>query len=334
MTTGFYLLDHRNRVQQFGEKRRGGEDPSGTIVIHSAENVADLIGADLGAESVARYCTTRSDYGSYHRLVDADSIIKMAPLGYEAWQCTKTNPWSIGISMAVRAGDWKKYGAAYTTAVLRNAAKAAADAVRDLKKYWGIDVPITHISGAEARAKKPGFVAHGETDPARRTDPGADFDWPRFLRMVREELMADKAVGVERTFHTEWAIRPTQVREAPGGTVLRTLQLGGRASIIDGSGTRQEGWQHWWGETTSGNWVCLTDMSETRPHHTREVVEETHVMTEPGGGDQLHLLKVGVRFTVFDGSAVKVDDVWWVESTAGNWVRSAMTRKIDSNPEG
>jgi hypothetical protein len=329
MATGFYMLDHPNVVQQYGEKRRGGEEPSGTIVVHTAENVADLIGADLGAESVARYCTIRSDYGSYHRLVDADSIIPMAPLGYEAWHCTKTNPHSIGISMAVRAGDWKKYGAAYKTAVLRNAAKAAADAVRALERYWGVVVPIKHITGAEARAKRPGFVGHGETDPARRTDPGSDFDWPRFLQMVREELAADTAVDAEpRTFHTEWAIRPTQVREAPGGAVVRTLQLGDRASIIDGSGTRKEGWQHWWGETTSGNWLCLTDMSEARPHHTRVVTEETRPYELPGSGPQDRVLAVGKRFTAWDGSAVKVDGAWWVESTAGNWFAADKTRKI------
>ncbi|MCP2265582.1 N-acetylmuramoyl-L-alanine amidase [Promicromonospora thailandica] len=188
MATGFYLLDHPNRVQQYGKVRRGGNKPTGTIIIHTAENVADQIGADLGAESVARYCTTRGDYGAYHRLVDADSIIKMAPLGYETWHCTKTNPWSVGISMAVEAGDWTKYPADYVTKVLRNAARAAADAVRDFKTEFGIDVPIAHISGDAARAKKPGFTGHGETDPGRRTDPGANFPWTRFLAMVREEL--------------------------------------------------------------------------------------------------------------------------------------------------
>jgi hypothetical protein len=188
MATGFYLLDHANRLQQYGVVRRFGNKPSGTIVIHTAENIADQIGGDLGAESVARYCTTRDTYGAYHRLVDADSIVKMVPFGYETWHCVPTNPWSIGISMAVRAGDWNKYGSDYETRVLRNAARAAADAVREVKKNWGVTVPIKHISGAQARAKAPGFVAHGETDPTRRTDPGADFDWPRFLAMVREEL--------------------------------------------------------------------------------------------------------------------------------------------------
>jgi hypothetical protein len=337
MATGFYLIDHPNRLaKQYGEVRRGGEKPSGTCVVHTAENVADQIGEDLGAEAVARYCSTRSDYGAYHRLVDADSIVPMVPFGYETWHCTKTNPWSCSISAAVEAGDWKRYGDDYETRVLRNLARAGAEFVRAMKKYWGIIVPIKHITGAEARAQKPGFTGHGETDPGRRSDPGADFDWARFLRMVRAELAADDAIEAAslRPFHTEWAICPTQVRETPGGTVVRTLRLGDSASVIDGSGTKQDGWTHWWGETTTGNWVCLTDMSEARPYHTREVTTETHPYDQPGTGMQDRVLAVGARFTVWDGSAVEVDDVWWIQSTAGNWFRSTDTRKIISNPEG
>lgn len=188
MATGFWLLDNENNVQQYGVNRRGESRPSGTCVVHTAENVADQIGEDLGAEAVARYCLNRDSYGAYHRLVDADTIVPMVPFGYETWHCTKTNPWSCGISAAVRAGDWKKYGNDYETRVLRNLARAGAEFVRSMKQYWGIDVPIKRITGAEARAKKPGFTGHGETDPDRRSDPGADFDWPRFLSMVREEL--------------------------------------------------------------------------------------------------------------------------------------------------
>lgn len=188
MATGFYLLDHPNNVQQYGNPRRGGETPSGVIVIHTAESVADLVGEDYSAESVARYCTTRDTYGAYHRLVDSDTTIRMVPFGYETWHCTKTNPHSIGISMAVQAGKWKTYPADFVTRVLRNAARATAEAIRALDEHWNVTTPVRHITGSQAIAQVPGLVAHGETDPTRRTDPGADFDWPRFMAMVREEL--------------------------------------------------------------------------------------------------------------------------------------------------
>lgn len=188
MSTGFYLLDNPNRLQQYGNPRRGGETPSGVIVIHTAESVADQVGDDYSAEAVARYCTTRDTFGAYHRLVDSDSIIRMVPFGYETWHCTKTNPHSIGISMAVQAGKWRTYPADFVTRVLRNAARATAEAIRALEEHWNVTTPVRHITGSQAIAQVPGLVAHGETDPTRRTDPGSDFDWPRFMAMVREEL--------------------------------------------------------------------------------------------------------------------------------------------------
>ncbi|GAB3176401.1 hypothetical protein GCM10027059_50870 [Myceligenerans halotolerans] len=190
----FYLPDHPNpHATQYGEERRYGEEPSGTIIVHTAENLADLIGEDLGAEAVARFIATRGTFGSYHRVFDADSIVKLAPFGWETWHCRFTNPWSIGLCFAVRADDWHTYPDWYVTAILRNGARAAAEAIRDLKKYWGITVPIEHITGAQARAQQPGFTGHGETDPTRRHDPGDGFPWARFLRMVREELAGDGA---------------------------------------------------------------------------------------------------------------------------------------------
>jgi hypothetical protein len=148
---------------------------------------------------------------------------------------------------------------------------------------WGIAVDVVDF-GTVRQWDHPRRVAsiailkkHGWTDNEGRGsiqepwhlvyDPARDTQ-----KNVAPAVEADES----RTFHTEWAIRPTQVRETPGGTVVRTLQLGDRASIIDGSGIKRDGWQHWWGETTSGNWVNLADMSEARPHHTREVTTETH----------------------------------------------------------
>lgn len=206
---------------------------------------------------------------------------------------------------------------------------------------WGIAVDIVDF-GRVGQWDNPRYLAawpilakHGWTESEGRGT--IQEPWHKVYdpsRDTQKNARPAAATTEPRPFHTEWAIRPTQVRETPGGTVVRTLQLGDSASIIDGSGTKQDGWTHWWGETSTGNWVCLTDMSEARPYHTREVTTETHPYDQPGAGMQDRVLAVGARFTVWDGSAVEVDDVWWVQSTAGNWFRSTDTRKIISNPEG
>ncbi|WP_194521983.1 N-acetylmuramoyl-L-alanine amidase [Cellulosimicrobium sp. JZ28] len=185
----FYGLDHPNRRSpQIGNPRRGGTSPSGTIVIHTAECAADLVGPDTSAEGVANYLTNRTTPGSYHRIVDSDSVVKYAPLGYETWHCRFTNRWSIGISFAVQAHMWAQYPPAFVTAILRQGARTTAAAIRDLKTYWGIDVPLVRITREQALARRPGFIGHGETDPTRRSDPGPAFPWARFLDMVRAEL--------------------------------------------------------------------------------------------------------------------------------------------------
>lgn len=185
---GYYLLDRWSPTPQYGNPRRYGAKPSGVIVIHTAENYPDLLGPDAGAENVARFIANRSDYGSYHRLVDSDSIIKMAPFWYETWHDTKTNWHSIGISGAVRAHEWHKIPKARRDAIVINMAKAAAEAAKWLKAEYGITVPAGRVSRAEAHKGIPGFIGHGESDPVNRSDPGPNFDWNLFFKTYRAEM--------------------------------------------------------------------------------------------------------------------------------------------------
>jgi hypothetical protein len=182
----FYLLDNAQpNTQQWGYPRRGSS-LSGTCIIHTAECAMDFDGADSSAENCAAFITGRSDYGSYHTLVDSDSIIEMVPYEYEAWQDSETNPWAVGISAAVQADNWDTIPAVRRDAIYRNLATAAADFVTYMKSK-GITVPIRRITGQEARNGVPGFCAHGDSGIDRH-DPGAQFDWALFFKYTSQAL--------------------------------------------------------------------------------------------------------------------------------------------------
>ena len=185
--TSFYLLDNAQpNTQQWGYPRRGAK-LSGTCILHTAECALDLDGPDTSAEGTANFINNRSDYGSYHVLVDSDSIIWMAPWEYETWQDSQTNPWAVGISAAVQAANWHTIPADRRDRIYRNMAAAAADFVKYMKDAYGITVPLKRISGAQARAGVPGFCAHGDSG-VDRSDPGAAFDWALFFNYTAQAL--------------------------------------------------------------------------------------------------------------------------------------------------
>ena len=100
-----YFEDHKPNRQQWSVPRKA--DPTGAIVVHTFQNVADLVLPDNGAEAGANFIKNRSDAGSYHEVVDSDSFIQ---LGRYEWQMyhegTGGNRWSMGISFACKAKDW------------------------------------------------------------------------------------------------------------------------------------------------------------------------------------------------------------------------------------
>jgi hypothetical protein len=181
----YYLLDYNPGTQQWGYPRRGAS-LSGTCIIHTAECAADNVGEDTSAENCAHGIANRAGHGSYHRLVDSDSIIRMLPWEYEAWQDSETNPWAVGISAALRTTDWLSIPADRRERVYRNMAACAAEFVTYMAGK-GITVPLRRLTGAEARMRVPGFCAHGDSG-LHRSDPGVQFNWDTFFRYTQEAL--------------------------------------------------------------------------------------------------------------------------------------------------
>ena len=177
---GFFLVEH-GATKQYGEKRRNGALLTGTAVVHSAENFPDTAYPDLGGENVASWITRRTDYGSYHDLADSDSWIPMAPYEYECWHDRFLNNWAYGVAGAFRAHEFHLCSQEYRDRTVENMARAAGKFVRYMREEHSIVVPIALINQSQARARVPGFLAHGTSDPGRRSDPGPYFPWPTFL---------------------------------------------------------------------------------------------------------------------------------------------------------
>lgn len=186
---GTYLEDNPPRQRQFRERRA---KVTGLIVVHTAESAPDETGPDTGTENVARFIRDRSTYGSYHTLADSDSRLRLVPFHLAAYgDGTGSNEFAIHISAATQAARWRSLPRAWRRGCVKQLAAAAAEAARWLQKEHGITVPARRVNKADSDRGAAGFISHGERDPGRRSDPGADFPWALFLAEF-ERLMAGR----------------------------------------------------------------------------------------------------------------------------------------------
>jgi hypothetical protein len=181
VSTGIYLIDNPPAIRQYRSPRRAA--PSGVIVVHTAESFPDENPPDRGAENVAAFIARRTNYGSYHDLVDSDSIIRMVRYTDEAFHdATGSNPHSYGVSAATQAARWPQLNDAWVDATVQNMALASAHYARWLFAERGVLIPARQITRDDSERRIPGFISHANRDPQRRTDPGRDFPWSDFLR--------------------------------------------------------------------------------------------------------------------------------------------------------
>jgi hypothetical protein len=225
VATGYIMLDAPNRATPQGTlPRRGGFRPSGTCIVHTSEG-----SWQAGVDSLTRLVQTRADYGCYHRACDWADIALYYPWEWETWQDSETNNWAVGIAAACKTSDWLAMPGEIREGYYRNMARMAADFVVYMREQFGVVVPLRRLSGAEARARVPGFCAHGDSGVAR-SDPGRDFDWGLFFEYTRQALgggvMPQGSITIEEDDMAE--ITPENLRQiyeavwfgAPGAPLI------------------------------------------------------------------------------------------------------------------
>jgi len=193
MPTGYYLLDNPNRTPQCRTPRRSSL--SGTVGVHTCESLMDDVGPDTGAENVASFIARRSDYGSYHVIVDSDSVVPMAPDSYETWHIAESDAYgkgmnwhSWGISAACQAATWDPDDDWTKRTITRMGAQIRAFWVRN---GFNPDDPriCRWLTRDEAKRHVPGLVLHGVVQPSDRSDA-----WARHPQRHRLDQMLIDAI--------------------------------------------------------------------------------------------------------------------------------------------
>jgi hypothetical protein len=194
-----YLYTHQNPhapVRANGRRFWGypqRRTPVRVLVVHTAENTPDTVTPDGGAEAVAAYQARVKRPSSYHELVDSDTHVVMLPPQAVAFGARGANGDGWHLSFATKAHLWTSMPDRWVDAALaRGAARLAAAA-----RLHG--VPLTRIDRGQWRAGASGVISHAAVDPDRRSDPGADFPWSRFLDLARGQHQEDDMLRRDQT---------------------------------------------------------------------------------------------------------------------------------------
>lgn len=147
----------------------------------------DSVGEDTGAENVAAYIARRQEPGSYHILVDSDSVVELLPPTATAFHCAASgyNGVTVGVSYACRTVDLEPDSGWF---------RAATELLAGTIVRWWREAGIDPVAGSQFvpagdTRLRPGLSTHGEAQPVDRSDA-----WTRHPRRAELERVFTQAV--------------------------------------------------------------------------------------------------------------------------------------------
>jgi hypothetical protein len=202
-----YLIDHPGRLRQYSPRTAWRPSrPTGLEVVHTTEFPPPWTVAQQAA-----WLRNRSDPGCYHDIADTHGgDLQLVPYEMGAWQDgTGSNGVALSIAFVCRTTDWSKMTPQVRKRTLRAGARCFARGQGWLKAHGYPTTPLRRITKAQSDAGMAGFIAHGERDPLRRTDPGTKppnlFPWDEFFTECRAAL-----AGIDTSEEDD--MTPDQVR--------------------------------------------------------------------------------------------------------------------------
>lgn len=139
------------------------------------------------AENVANYFKSPAVAASAHWCVDDNSRVRCVEDADCAWTMPPTNHYSLNVEMAGYAAQTpSQWADQYSLLTLDNAALCVAEWCH---KY---DIPVRHLTDAQIANYEKGLAGHVDVNRvfhgSTHTDPGPNFPWDAFLKLVNEHL--------------------------------------------------------------------------------------------------------------------------------------------------
>lgn len=198
------------------------------IVIHTMESPEN----DDTAENVAGwFAGANAPLASAHACIDNDSVVLCLPPSDTAWAAPGANADGYQIEQAGRAAQGiAGWADAYSQSMLRLSAAHA----RSIAQSAGI--PLVHLTDAQLAAGQAGFVGHDQVSRVYKksdhTDPGPDFPWDQYMRLVTGQTTITPITLQEETMRivrsrqsgTCYTVTPTDVTAFGSTALLANLQ--------------------------------------------------------------------------------------------------------------